>query len=99
LPRARAVHPVAAATGVRAVSNLLTANPTISACGLLARAPAQSGTSPRRLRRFRREIGRRIGAFWGHPGTRTLGEFLIDLEEDRTARAVVFGLLVEMERK
>jgi hypothetical protein len=33
---------------------------------VIARAPAQSGTSPRRLRRFRREIGRRIGAFWGH---------------------------------
>jgi hypothetical protein len=40
-----------------------------------------------------------IGTFWGHPETRTFGEFLIDLEEDRTARAVVFGLLAEMERK
>jgi hypothetical protein len=28
-----------------------------------------------------------------------LGELLIDLEEDRAARAVVFGLLAEMERK
>jgi len=27
-----------------------------------------------------------------------LGELLIDLEEDRTARAVVFGLLAEMDR-
>jgi hypothetical protein len=29
---------------------------------------------------------------------RTFGELLIDLEEDKTARAVVFGLLAEMER-
>jgi hypothetical protein len=41
----------------------------------------------------------RIGEFWGHPETRTFGELLIDLEEDRAARAVVFGLLAEMERK
>jgi hypothetical protein len=27
------------------------------------------------------------------------GTLLIDLEEDRAARAVVFGLLAEMERK
>jgi hypothetical protein len=32
------------------------------------------------------------------PQTRTFGEILIDLEEDRAARAVVFGLLREMER-
>jgi hypothetical protein len=41
----------------------------------------------------------RIGEFWGHPKTRTFGELLIDLEEDKAARAVVFGLLREMERK
>jgi hypothetical protein len=41
----------------------------------------------------------RIGTFWGHPKTRTFGELLIDLEEDRAARAVVFGLLAEMEWK
>jgi hypothetical protein len=35
----------------------------------------------------------RIGEFWGHPETRTFGELLIDLEEDKVARAVVFGLL------
>jgi len=29
---------------------------------------------------------------------RTFGELLIDLEEDKAARAVVFGLLAEMER-
>jgi hypothetical protein len=41
----------------------------------------------------------RIGEFWGHPKTRTFGELLIDLEEDKAARAVVFGLLAEMQRK
>jgi hypothetical protein len=41
----------------------------------------------------------RIGEFWGHPESRTFGELLIDLEEDRAARAVVFGLLAEMERR
>jgi hypothetical protein len=41
----------------------------------------------------------RIGEFWGRPETRTFGELLIDLEEDKAARAVVFGLLREMERK
>jgi hypothetical protein len=41
----------------------------------------------------------RIGEFWGSPETRTFAELLIDLEEDKAARAVVFGLLAEMERK
>jgi hypothetical protein len=41
----------------------------------------------------------RIGEVWGHPQTRTLGELLIDLEEDKAARAVFLGLLKEMERK
>jgi hypothetical protein len=41
----------------------------------------------------------RTGEFWGHPETRSFGELLIDLEEDRAARAVVFGLMAEMERK
>jgi len=40
-----------------------------------------------------------IGEFWGHPETRTLGELLIDLEEDKAARAVVSGLLAHLERK
>jgi hypothetical protein len=31
--------------------------------------------------------------------TRSFGELLIDLEEDKAARAVVFGLLAEMGRK
>jgi hypothetical protein len=39
-----------------------------------------------------------IGTFWGQPETRTFGELLIDLEEDKAARAIVFGLLAEMER-
>jgi hypothetical protein len=39
-----------------------------------------------------------IGSYWGNPKTRTFAEILIDCEEDRTARAVVFGLLAEMER-
>jgi SAM-dependent methyltransferase len=37
----------------------------------------------------------RIGEFWGYPETRTFGELLIDLEEDKAARAVVWGLLME----
>jgi hypothetical protein len=41
----------------------------------------------------------RIGEFSGHTETRTFGELLIDLDEDKAARAVVFGLLMEMERK
>jgi hypothetical protein len=35
----------------------------------------------------------RIGEFWGHPETPEFGELLIDLEEDKAARAVVFGML------
>ena len=31
--------------------------------------------------------------------TRTFAELLIDLEQDKAARAVVFGLLAEMERE
>jgi hypothetical protein len=33
------------------------------------------------------------------PNARTFVELLIDLEEDKVARAVVFGLLREMERR
>jgi hypothetical protein len=40
----------------------------------------------------------RIGEFWGNPATRTFGELLIDLEEDRSLKAVIWGLLREMER-
>jgi hypothetical protein len=40
----------------------------------------------------------RIGEFWGNPATRTFGELLIDLEEDKSLKAVIWGLLREMER-
>jgi hypothetical protein len=35
----------------------------------------------------------RIAEFWASPETRTFGELLIELEEDKAARAVVFDLL------
>jgi hypothetical protein len=41
----------------------------------------------------------RIGSFYGDPKTRTFAELLIDCEEDRALRAVVIGMLAEMERK
>jgi hypothetical protein len=40
----------------------------------------------------------RIGEFWGNPKTCTLAELLIDCEEDRVLRAVLVGMLREMER-
>jgi DNA-binding NarL/FixJ family response regulator len=36
---------------------------------------------------------------WGDPEPRDFEELLIDLEEDEAARAVVFGLLAETERR
>jgi hypothetical protein len=33
----------------------------------------------------------RIGEFWGNPKTRAFAELLIDCEEDRTLRAVLWG--------
>jgi hypothetical protein len=33
----------------------------------------------------------RIGEFWGYPESRSFAELLIDCEEDRTLRAVLFG--------
>jgi hypothetical protein len=45
------------------------------------------------------ERAERIGEFWSYPESRTFAELLIDLEEDKAARAVVFGLLAEIQRK
>jgi hypothetical protein len=45
------------------------------------------------------ERAERIGEFSSYPQSRTFAELLIDCEEDKAARAVVFGLLAEMERK
>jgi hypothetical protein len=40
----------------------------------------------------------RIGEFWGYPESRAFAELLIDCEEDRILRAVLVGMLREMER-
>jgi hypothetical protein len=40
----------------------------------------------------------RIGEFWSYPQSRTFAELLTDCEEDRTLRAVLVGMLTEMER-
>jgi hypothetical protein len=39
-----------------------------------------------------------IGSYWANPKTRTFAELLIDCEEDRVLRAVLVGMLREMER-
>jgi hypothetical protein len=39
-----------------------------------------------------------IGSNWANPRTRTFGELLIDWEEDRTLRAVMIGMLREVDR-
>jgi hypothetical protein len=46
------------------------------------------------------DLGRaeRIGEFWGYPESRAVAELLIDCEEDRVLRAVLVGMLREMER-
>ena len=40
-----------------------------------------------------------VGAYWGTPQTRTFAELLIDCEEDGTLRAVLVGMLQEIERE
>jgi hypothetical protein len=55
-------------------------------------APSSSTSSGPRLRP--RDA---ISEFWGHPEKRTFGELLIDLEEEPAAKAVIGGLLREME--
>lgn len=44
------------------------------------------------------ERAARIGEFWSYPKSRQFAELLIDLEEDRTARALVIGMLRERTR-
>jgi hypothetical protein len=39
----------------------------------------------------------RIGDFWGYPQSRAFAELLIDCEEDRVLRAVLVGMLREMD--
>jgi hypothetical protein len=41
----------------------------------------------------------RIGEFWSYPQSRAFAELLIDCKEDRTLRAVLVGILRDMERR
>ncbi len=40
----------------------------------------------------------RIGEFWSYPQSRTFAELLSDCEEDRSLRAVLVGMLREVNR-
>jgi hypothetical protein len=39
-----------------------------------------------------------IGSYWANPKTRKFAELLIDCDEDRTLRAVLVGMLREVDR-
>ena len=41
------------------------------------------------------ERAEKIGEFWSYPQGRTFAELVIDCEEDRALRAVLFGMLRE----
>jgi hypothetical protein len=41
------------------------------------------------------ERAERIGEFWFYPQSRAFAELLIDCEEDKVLRAVLFGMLRE----
>jgi hypothetical protein len=40
-----------------------------------------------------------IGSFWGNPRTRSFAELLIDCEEDWMLRAMLVGMLRDVERR
>ena len=58
---------------------------------VIVEAELDTGAVARRLRK-------EIGELYGHPATRSLGELLIDAEEDKYLRAVLVGMLREPQR-